>query len=365
MINFAVMPRALFVVQHRTNRSPGQRFRHEQYLSHLEANGWECVVSNIIGVQEDKVLYKKGNALKKAAAMRKARKIRRIDAKRAAEFDVVFLFREALMTGSIAYERSIKAVGPKIIYDFDDAIWIQSVSEANKKWRWLKDPNKTAKLIALSDVVFAGNRYLSDYASTYNSNIKVFPTTIDTAEYVIGDRKARDKVVIGWSGSITTIQHFEFAIPILKRIQEKFGDKVEFSVIGDGTYVNETLKIKGAPWQKHTELSDLQNMDIGIMPLPDNEWARGKCGLKGLQYMGVGVATVMSPVGVNAEIIQDGQNGFLASEVDEWVSKLSALIEDKAFRDKIGAAGRQTVEEKYSVNAWKDAYLKAFNELIA
>ncbi len=311
------------------------------------------------------MLYKKGNALKKAAAMRKAQKIRRADAKRASEFDVVFLFREALMTGSIEYEKLIKAAGPKIIYDFDDAIWIQSVSEANKKWSWLKDPNKTSKLIELSDVIFAGNRYLADYAGGYNDNIKVIPTTIDTEEYVSVQRTARSKVVIGWSGSITTIQHFEFAIPILKQIKEKFGDKVEFSVVGDGTYENPGLGIRGLPWRKESELTDLQNMDIGIMPLPDDEWARGKCGLKGLQYMGVGVATIMSPVGVNSEIIQDGENGFLAAEIEDWVNKLTQLIESEELRQKIGTAGRRTVVEKYSVAAWKDAYLNAFNELIA
>jgi glycosyltransferase involved in cell wall biosynthesis len=124
------------------------------------------------------------------------------------------------------------------------------------------------------------------------------------------------------------------------------------------------LGVVGLPWRKETELDDLRAMDIGIMPLPDDAWARGKCGLKGLQYMALGIPAIMSPVGVNSEIIQDGVNGHLATTTAEWVDCLSRLIDDAEARRAMGRAARRTVEEHYSVHAWRDRYLAHFNRLI-
>jgi glycosyltransferase involved in cell wall biosynthesis len=182
-------------------------------------------------------------------------------------------------------------------------------------------------------------------------------------EYAQVPFRDRTPICIGWSGSITTIKHFDFAVPVLEKLKEKYGNRIRIKVIGDGNYQNEKLEVKGLPWIKQDELKELSDIDIGIMPLPDDEWSKGKCGLKGLQYMALGIATVMSPVGVNTEIIQDGENGMLASEVDEWVEKLSRLIEDPELRRKCAENGRKTVVEKYSVHALKSEYLRLFNEL--
>ncbi|HWR33725.1 MAG TPA: glycosyltransferase family 4 protein, partial [Chitinophagaceae bacterium] len=168
-----------------------------------------------------------------------------------------------------------------------------------------------------------------------------------------------------WSGSITTIQHFTTAIPVLKKIKDKFGDRVSFKIIGDKNYYCTELGTKGDAWIASTEIEDLSQIDIGIMPLPDDEWAKGKCGLKGLQYMALEIPTLMSPVGVNTEIIQNGINGYLPDSENEWVDTLSNLIENKELRERIGKAGRQTVIDKYSVEAWKQKYLDNFNRLTA
>src|SRR5258705_12517965 len=126
--------------------------------------------------------------------------------------------------------------------------------------------------------------------------------------------------------------------------------------MGDSRYINNELGIKGVPWKKDDELKELNEIDIGIMPLSDSEWAKGKCGLKGLQYMALGIPTIMSPVGVNTEIIEDGVNGFLASGTNEWVNKLSRLIESEQLRRQLGIASCKTVEDKYSVKSQQHVY---------
>jgi glycosyltransferase involved in cell wall biosynthesis len=358
------MPRILFITQHRPDRSPGQRFRFEQYLGHLEQHGYECVHSPIVSEGDDKILYKPGNYLEKARFVRRSMAIRQRDVDRMNDFDILFIFREALMTRSIRFEKRFRQSRAKLVFDFDDAIWLQNVSEANKWFSWIKDAGKTSKLIGLSDLIFAGNAYLSDYAKRFNPKTVIVPTTIDTDEYRPVSRSWEGPVTIGWSGSITTIQHFRYAIPALKAIKEKYGDRVAIRVVGDGTYQAPELGVVGMPWRKDTELQDLGGMDIGIMPLPDDDWARGKCGLKGLQYMALGIPAIMSPVGVNSEIIRDGVNGHLATTTAEWVDRLSRLIDNAEARRTMGTEARRTVEEHYSVHAWRGRYLEHFNRLI-
>jgi glycosyltransferase involved in cell wall biosynthesis len=150
----------------------------------------------------------------------------------------------------------------------------------------------------------------------------------------------------------------------LVRLKEKYGDKIYFKLIGDEAYENAQLGLKGMAWNLATEIEDLSEFDIGIMPLPDDEWAKGKCGFKGLQYMAMEIPAVMSPVGVNTDIVEDGENGFLATTDDEWIEKISLLIDSEELRRKYGAEGRRTVVEKYSVESQKERYLEFFNELI-
>lgn len=362
------MPRILFIASHRPERSPGQRFRFEQYLGALQRDGWSYDHSHLVTAEDDRILYRKGGYFEKARFVRRCHAIRKADVARMNDYDVIFLYREALMTRSIRYELKFRQSRAKLIFDFDDSVWLPNVSDANRRWAWLKDASKTSKLIGLSDRVFAGNAYLADYALRFNPATVIIPTTIDTDEYrPKGSEAYASKaapIVIGWSGSITTIQHFKYAIPALRELKAKYGDRIAIRVIGDGGYAEPDLGVQGLPWRKETELDDLRAMDIGIMPLPDDEWARGKCGLKGLQYMALGIPTLMSPVGVNSGIIRDGQDGYLATTTAEWVEKVSRLVEDADLRQRMGQAARNSVEERYSLRAWQQRYVDHYNELI-
>ena len=356
------MKRVLFLTLHRPGRSPSQRFRFEQYLDYLEEKGFKCDFSYLLSEEDDSFFYKEGRFTIKLRIMLKCIQQRWSEIKYSNYYDLVFVQRECFMLGTAFFEQ-LFAQKSKMIFDFDDSIWLPNISEGNRKFGFLKNSNKTKNIIRVSNMVFAGNNYLAGYARQFNSNVKVVPTTIDTDQYV-RDYNPTGRICIGWSGSVSTIEHFEYAIPFITKIKEKYGDQVMFKVIGDESYQNKDMGIKGFPWCIEDEVNQLSSFDIGIMPLPDNEWTRGKCGLKGLQYMALETATVMSPVGVNSEIICNGKNGFLADSVKDWVDKLSKLIEDEELRNRFGKEGRKTVVLKYSVKAIRDKYLYYFDEVI-
>ncbi len=363
------MPSILFVSLHRPDRSPSQRFRYEQYLDYLAANGFDYDFSYLITAEDDQPFYSKGNYLKKLQILLKSIEIRLFDVAMAGRYDIIFVQREAFMLGTAIFEKLYARSKAKLVFDFDDSIWLHNVSEANKVLGFLKSGNKTKEIIKVAAMVFAGNQYLADYALQYNPNVKIVPTTVDTDKFCPANNLSvgEDKkpIEIGWTGSFSTIEHLRFGLPVLYQIKEKYGEKVSFKVIGDSNFADPILGIQGIAWNSATEVIDLQSIAIGIMPLPDNEWTKGKCGFKGLTYMSLAIPTVMAAVGVNNQIISEGQNGFLATTEQEWIEKLSLLIENPARCQQIGTAGRQTVIESYSIFSQRDKYVKYFREVLA
>ncbi|MCF6351617.1 MAG: glycosyltransferase family 4 protein [Cyclobacteriaceae bacterium] len=352
--------RVLFIGMHRFDRSPSQRYRFEQYFPFLEVNNVYCELSYLISEKDDKILYSPGNYVGKLRIFIKSWLHRLKDVKRVNSFDYIFMQREAFMTGTTYFEKKFAKSTAKLIFDFDDSIWLEDKNEANGKLAFLKKPSKTSTIISLCDTVVAGNQYLAEYAKQFNKNVVIIPTTIDTNWYKPAKKEISDRIIIGWSGSFSTIKHFESAIGALTKIKSKYGDKVDFKVIGDSNYRHKALGIVGQRWRSETEVEDLQDIDIGIMPLPNIDWTRGKCGLKGLQYMGLAIPSIMSPVGVNIEIITHGVNGILASTEQEWIDCLTQLIESSELRKTLGGAGRKTVEDLYSMNANANKYLALF-----
>ena len=351
--------RILVASVHPSGRTPNQRFRFEQYVGYLRDNGFEITFSPVVHPDEYDLIYSPGRMARKASIVARGLLRRFADLARSGRYDIVFVPREAVQLGTALFERLVPRRGPKLVFDFDDAIWLPNASEANRGLAWLKRPEKTQEIIAASALVFAGNDFLADYARQFNPAVEVVPTTIDTEQYQPRpSRPTQDAICVGWSGSLTTIVHFDLAIPVLRRLKDRFGDRVYFKLIGYPGYRADELGLVGVRWDPATEVADLSEFDVGIMPLPDDEWSRGKCGLKGLQYMALEIPTVMSPVGVNPTIIDDGANGYLASTEDEWVERLSQLVESAELRARLGAAGRETVVRDYSVDSQKGRYLE-------
>ena len=358
--------RILYIVPHRKNRSPGQRFRCEHFIPYVETHDYKITYANLLSAWDDSHFYRKNNYLVKTFILIKTFVQRFFQLQKVKKYDAVLIYREAFMLGTTYFERLIARKKVPIIFDFDDAIWLNDVSDANAKLKWLKRPGKTADICQLANLVIAGNQYLANYATQHNNNVKIVPTTLDTDYHKSrSETKADNLVRIGWTGSSTTLKHFRLLIPVLIKLQQKYKKRLAIRVIADEPVVHKQLHIENVQWSPSDEIQRLDEVDIGIMPLPDDQWSKGKCGFKGLQYMSMGIPAVMSPVGVNKEIIDDGHNGFLAANNKAWEDKLTRLIESAELRKKIGQAGRNTVLESYSNNAWKDQYLEYFDEVIA
>jgi glycosyltransferase involved in cell wall biosynthesis len=349
--------RILFVSAHPRGFAPSQRFRFEQYVDFLAEHGFETTFSPIVHEDEYPLLYAPGNVGRKGLIFARGLAARIWQALRRPDYDVAIVQREAIQLGTTVFESALARSRAKLVFDFDDAIWLPDTSPANRRMSWLKRPGKVSRLIAMSDMVWAGNAYLADYARRFNSDVHVVPTTVDTDRHHPCDREASGTVCLGWTGSPSTLKHFDLAVPVLRRIRERFGDRITFKVIGDAAYRQEELGIRGTAWHADTEIGELCDIDIGLMPLPDDEWAKGKCGLKALQFMAMELPVVTSPVGVNTEIISDGANGYLADTEDEWFERLAALVESAETRSAIGRAARETVVSRYSVASQRETYL--------
>jgi len=326
-------------------------------MGSLQDKGIDITYSYIISEKDDRVFYKPGHLLQKAVIVLRAFRKRLKDLRRARQFDLIYIYREAYMLGFSYFEKKLSQTGVPVIYDFDDAIWLNDTSHANNKLKWLKRPGKTSKIIRHAQLTLAGNAYLADYARKYSRHVAIFPTLLDTDYHKPGAVQKDGPVIIGWTGTSTTLKHFETALPVLRGLKEKYGRKIEIRVIVDFDYSVPGMGITCHKWDKNREIDDLARFDIGIMPLPNDEWSRGKCGFKALQYLALGIPAVVSPVGVNKEIIKNNLNGYLAADEKEWFNKLEVLIENQTLREKMGAEGRKTVVENYSAHAWKTNFL--------
>ena len=338
--------KVLAIVPSIYDTSPGQRFRIEQWEPILREKGVEITYSPFETEELHRVLYESGQTLKKAKTVLQNMNNRRIEMKSVRNFDLVYVFREAAIFGPALFEKQVARSGVPMIFDFDDAVFVAYKSPSNGYLSHLKFPQKTGTTCRHSAWVMAGNEYLANYAKQFNENVTIVPTTIDTEKYLPKTEYAKDKLVIGWSGSYSTAQYLDTVAEVFQDLAKE-RDFV-FKVIGAPKYNLDKVNVNSIPWQSATEVEDLSEIDIGIMPVPEDLWSQGKCGLKALQYMALGIPTICSPVGVNSKIIRDGANGFLADEKNEWIEKIKKLMDSVELRRKLGQAGRETVEREYS-----------------
>lgn len=301
---------------------PSARYRIIEYLPYFQNAGWEVSVFAFGKRRVDriKVFWHLSN------------------------FDVVFLQKR--LFGLVDWGL-LRWKSRFLAFDFDDAIMFHD-SSRKKNIFSLKGKIRFGRTINNSDIVFAGNPYLRDLARKYNQKALILPTAIDMELYTSKIKQNPSLVTLGWIGSRPTLFHMEKMIPVWNIVHKKY-PQTHLKIVSDHFFDCGIMPVIKKPWKFEEVVNDLQSFDIGIMPLPDDDWTKGKCGFKLLQYMAVGLPVVCSPVGVNQEIVIDGENGFWANNVDEWLDRLGVLIESPELRTRMGEIGRKIVLKKYAL----------------
>ena len=354
-----------FLVPYPLGKAPSQRFRFEQYFELLKKNGFTFKVKSFYSDKTWAFLHQEGHVFSKTLKITSAFFIRFIQLFSLFKYDYVFIHREVTPIGPPLFEWIIAIIlRKKIIYDFDDAIWLPNYSESNSNFQKLKYYKKVNGIMKWAHKISAGNGYLVQYAKQFNSNVIVNPTTIDTnfhhnsSLYRI---TKNDKFpVIGWTGTHTTAKYLDFLIPIFEKLSKEFD--FEFCVISNEEPLAKIKNLNFIKWNKESEIQDLLRFDIGVMPLTDDQWAKGKCGFKALQYMALGIPAIVSPVGMNRDIIDQGENGFFCTSEQEWYDSLHLLLTNPIEIKKMHDSARMKIVEKYSVISNEKNFLSLFGE---
>jgi len=331
---------------------PSYRYRVEQYFEYLEKNGIKYLSRPFMFRSFYKIIYKPKKNFKKYVYFLLSSILRCIDFLRSFKYDIIFIHLEAYPIGPPFFEYLWTKFGKPIIYDLDDAIYLTSKESAYKIIKLIKFNKKIQTIIKLSKEMIVCNNHLKNYASNFkNENkIHIIPTSLNTDKFIPNQSNSTNKkgLVIGWIGSYSTASYLNQLKNVFKFLSSKYNFNLK--IVGSNLLFQiDGVKIMNKEWSLSADLEDFQSLDIGVYPLPDNEWTKGKTGFKTIQYMAVGIPCVVSNVGRNKEIIQDGVNGFLADSEEEWIKKLSLLIENSELRKKMGVLGRKTVEERYSL----------------
>ena len=350
----------LFLVPYPLGIAPSQRFRFEQYFEALETAGIDFDVKPLLDDRAMIYLYESGNFLRKVWKVKLGLLKRLVQMFTLSKYDYVFVHREAAAIGPPIFEWLIsKVFRKKLIFDFDDAIWLTNTSSTNSVISFFKRYENANNTCAWAHKVSCGNQYLADHASQFNNSVVVNPTTIDTLNHHNKTKAyTSGKVVIGWTGTHSTMKYLENLVPLLAELEKEFD--FEMLVIADQKPNFELKSLRFIPWNKSSEIDDLLRMDVGIMPLKNDKWASGKCGFKALQYMALGIPAIVSPVGVNSKIVDHTENGWICDTEEEWRQTFIQILSDKSQLQNYSKAARTKIEEHYSVKSNTANFLHLF-----
>lgn len=349
--------RILVICPHPEGYVPGQRLKYEQYFESWRQNGYDITVSPFMSEKMQQIVYKKGHFIDKVLGTIDGYRRRFMDLFRIGKYDVAYIFLSVTPFGPPFAEWVFTKLAKKVIYDIDDLVFLKNVKHENRLLAALKGKRKPFFMMKKADHVISCTPYLDSIARQYNQHTTDISSTINTDTYIPVNTYSNDHVpVLGWSGSHSTIRYLYLLKDVLLELRKKTNFRL--LVIGNEDFNIPGIECEAHAWSADTEIPLLQQIDIGLYPLPaDDPWILGKSGLKALQYMGLGIPTVATRAGCNDRVIEDGINGFLVSTEQQWVEQLFNLISDTALRRTIGTNARKRVEEYYSIKANAPTYL--------
>jgi L-malate glycosyltransferase len=350
-------PRILFIVPHPVGYAPGQRLKYEQFYGHFQRAGFELTTSSFHSESVWAFLYKPGRFFDKALHVLGGYGRRVLDLFRIRNYDVVYVFLWGTPFGPPLYEWLLVHLAKKIVYDIDDLVYMSDSSRANRWATVLKSHHKALFLMRHADHVVTCTPYLTNFVKKYNDSITDISSTINTDTYQPVNPYTNDgrQLVLGWSGSVTTAPYLYLLKEVLLELRKVLDFKL--LVIGEANFSIPGLDVEARAWKQADEVSQLQRIDIGLYPLPDEPWVMGKSGLKALQYMALGIPPVATALGANFRVMQDGVSGFLVTTPAEWYDRILQLANDPNLRREMGQAARSRVEQYFSVHANAPVYL--------
>lgn len=334
------------------------RVRFLQYLNYFRANGLEVEVAPLFSNAYLEALYSGRGRLREVVAGYAGRIKVLLRARR---YDVLILEKELFPFLPAAAERLLRAAGVPYLVDYDDALFHRYDLHGNPLVRRLLG-RKIDAVMRHAAVVVAGNSYLADRARKAGAkDVEIIPTVVDIERYKPAGNRPEGPPVVGWIGTPNTSRYLVPLIPVFEHLRRAM--PVRFVAVGARAEDFVGTPVEAWPWSEETEVASIQSFDIGIMPLDDTPWERGKCGYKLIQCMACGVPVVASPVGVNREIVFHGKNGFLVDTVEEWKQSLERLVRmDPATRTAMGSVGRARVERWYSLQVQAPRLLQALRK---
>lgn len=321
------------------------RLRSYQYLPFLQKQGIDVEVAPLLDDNYIKDLYS-GKGRRKIGILRAyLRRAERLIGAR--HFDLIWIEKELFPFLPAWGEAMLAALGVPYVVDYDDAIFHNYDLHLNRLVRFCLG-TKIDQVMKRAAVVVVGNEYLGDRARRAGAKrVEYLPTVVDLERYQVSLKPREAPFTIGWIGSPATAGYIQLVQPALSEVCKN--GKARVVLVGSGPVELEDVPVEVRPWTEDSEVAAVQSFDVGIMPLPDEPWERGKCGYKLIQYMACGRPVIASPVGVNRQIVEHGVNGFLASATADWVTALNELRDNPPLREAMGRAGRSKVEKQYCV----------------
>lgn len=336
--------KVLFLTKY-DRKAASTRYRHEQYLPILRANGIEGTIAPLLSDEYLKDKFATGRASLGHVIGAFCRRIR--DLWSARNYDLVVIHCEIFPYFPAVVERFLNFMKVPYFYDFDDAIFHQYDLHRRPLIRMLLG-NKIAKVIRGAEAVLAGNSYLANYARRTNKNVHIFPTVVDVERYrPKGSSMPHERFTIGWLGSPSTARYVKDREVALRTFCSRHD--AQLLLVGSGPISMKDVPTVIHEWSEESEIQELMQFDVGIMPITEDPWARGKCGFKLIQYMAAKIPVIASPVGVNADIVTPGRDGYLATTDQEWVQAFEAILADPERGRKMGESGSQKVQAAFSL----------------